>query len=91
MKFAELVNALENIGVDSADSEAELILSHLFGASRASIVFDREKEYDGEKIVQILEKRAQRIPLQHILGKYTDFLILNYLNIKFILLKEVEG
>ena len=70
MKFAELVNALESIGVDSADSEAELILSHLFGASRASIVFDREKEYSDEKIMQILEKRAQRIPLQHILGKW---------------------
>ncbi len=34
---------------------------------------------------------AQKCHIQHILGKYTDFLILNYLNIKFILLKEVEG
>ena len=75
MKFAELVNALENIGVDSADSEAELILSHLFGASRASIVFDREKEYDAgsSHLVLLVKNKTGWDNLIYLVSKaYTD-------------------
>ena len=70
MKYSELVDALKQIGTDSAESEAELILNHLFGVNRASIIFDKSKEYDESKIAPILAKRAEKIPLQHVLGKW---------------------
>lgn len=70
MTYIELEKALEKIGVDDAKSEAELILSHLFGINRASIIFDGSKEYDRSKIKPVLEKRSKKIPLQHILGKW---------------------
>ena len=70
MKYIELERALEKIGVDNAKSEAEIILNHLFGINRASIIFDKDREYDEGKIKPILEKRSKKIPLQHILGKW---------------------
>ncbi len=70
MTYKELELALEQIGVDNPDSEAELILNHLFGINRASIIFDADREYDSFKIKPILEKRSTKIPLQHILGKW---------------------
>lgn len=70
MKYIELEMALEKIGVDNAKSEAEIILNHLFGINRASIIFDKDREYDEGKIKPILEKRSKKIPLQHILGKW---------------------
>lgn len=70
MKYCELVDSLVKIGVSDAESEAELILNHLFDVNRASIVFDRGREYDADKIAPILDKREQKIPLQHILGRW---------------------
>lgn len=70
MKYRELALALEKIGVDDAKSEAELILNHLFNVNRANIIFDADREYEDEKILEILSKREKRIPIQHILGKW---------------------
>lgn len=70
MKYDELVKELAKIGVDEPSQEAELILNHLFGINRASIIFDKNREYDEYKITPFLEKRAMGIPLQHILGKW---------------------
>jgi release factor glutamine methyltransferase len=70
MKYRELALALEKIGVDDAKSEAELILNHLFNVNRANIIFDADREYEDEKILEILSKREKRIPIQHILCKW---------------------
>lgn len=70
MKFNELVIRLEQIGVDNARSEAQLILEHLFGVRPSDILLKRENEYDSDQIGQILKKREEKIPLQYIFGKW---------------------
>ena len=70
MKYNDIVNELNSYGIENSDIEAEIILNHLFGVNKANIIFDREREYEDEKIKSILEKRRQHIPLQHIIGKW---------------------
>lgn len=70
MKYQEIVDKLNGYGIENSDTEAEIILNHLFGVNKANIIFDKEREYDNTKIVPILEKRGEHIPLQHIIGKW---------------------
>ena len=70
MKYKEMVDILKGYGVENSDTECEIILNHLFGVNKANIIFDREREYEKEKILPILEKRKEHIPLQHIIGKW---------------------
>ncbi len=70
MKYSEIVKALNSYGIENSDTEAEIILNHLFGVNKSHIIFDREREYEDGKIAPILEKRREHIPLQHIIGKW---------------------
>lgn len=70
MKYKDIVEILNGYSIENADVEAEIILNHLFGVNKSNIIFDREREYEKSKIVPILEKRKEHIPLQHILGKW---------------------
>ena len=70
MKYKEIVDKLNDCGVENSDVECEIILNHLFGVNKANIIFDREREYENEKILPILKKRREHIPLQHIIGKW---------------------
>lgn len=70
MKFNELTEKLQKVGVKDPKTEAYLIVEHLFNTSRAEVLLDREKEYDSEKLLEIIEKRMKKIPLQYIFGEW---------------------
>ena len=70
MKYIDIVNRLSSYGIEDSETEAEIILNHLFGVNKANIIFDREREYEDIKILPILEKREKHIPIQHIIGKW---------------------
>lgn len=70
MKYSEIINELARVGVQDASSEAGVILEELFGATRADILLNRDKDYDSDKIVPIIEERERKIPLQYILGAW---------------------
>lgn len=70
MKYTELVSELNKIGVELPETEAEIILNHLFRVNKANIIFDRERDYESALILPILKRREQREPLQHIIGKW---------------------
>ena len=70
MKYQELVDILNSYKIENSDTEAEIILNYLFGVNKANIIFDRERQYDKSKIMPVLEKRKEHIPLQHIIGKW---------------------
>ena len=70
MKYNELVLALDTVGVQDSVTEAHIILEELFGISRAQILLDRERDYDSSKIESVIEQRRNKIPLQHIIGKW---------------------
>ena len=70
MKYSEIIKVLESIGVDDPQTEALVILESLFGASRAIIMADKEREYNSSALDSLLEQREKRIPLQYILGEW---------------------
>ena len=70
MKYSEIVERLSSYEIESSDMEAEIILNYLFGVNKANIIFDMEREYEEEKILPILKKREEHIPLQHVIGKW---------------------
>ncbi len=70
MKYIDIVNRLSSYGIEDSETEAEIILNHLFGVNKSNIIFDRDREYEDGKILPILEKREKHIPIQHIIGKW---------------------
>ena len=73
MKLSEIISALDSYGADNSNEEAFLIIEEVYNIPRARILADKEKSYTSQRILEILEKRKERIPLQHILGKW-DFM-----------------
>ncbi len=70
MKLNDIISALNSYGADNSNEEAFLIIESVYGISRAKIIADREKSYTSPRVLEILEKRKERIPLQYILGKW---------------------
>ena len=70
MKYGEIVSELALCGSTDPNSEAAIILESLFGVKRATIMAERQREYEGLELVDFLEKRRLHIPLQHILGEW---------------------
>ena len=70
MKLNEIISALNSYGADNSNEEAFLIIEEGYNIPRSKILADREKSYTSPRILEILAKRKERIPLQHIFGKW---------------------
>ncbi len=70
MNLKELESELRSYGVEDARGEAYLILERLFGVSRASIIFDWERDFASSELEKALRKRRERVPLQYIFGDW---------------------
>ena len=84
MRYQEIyrqgVYALERAGIEEAALDARLLLEDVCGTDRTALYAHGEQELNGGQEEQYLEKirhRAERIPLQHILGK-TEFMGLTF-------------
>lgn len=73
MKYNDVKNKLKEIGICEYEHEAFLILNHLFSVSYSALLLDRDRDYDNEKITEILKMRENGTPIQYILGKW-DFM-----------------
>ncbi len=73
MTLAELKKRLSEGGVSEADTEARLLLSHLFGVSSATLYAEPEKSYESEALKDALSRRLAREPLAYILGEVAFF------------------
>lgn len=71
MKINEIIKAFEDAGSGEAKSEAYFTLEHLFSTTPAAILANRDREYDGRAVLEVIEKRKNKIPLQHIFGKWS--------------------
>ena len=85
MQYQEIykqgVSALKKAGIEEASLDARLLLEEVCGTDRTALYVHGEKEPTGRQEEEYLEKirlRAERIPLQHILGK-TEFMGLTFL------------
>ena len=68
MTKSQLIEKLKSIGSDEPQSEAKIILSELFGASNSEMLLSPERDYSSAELDSLIERRANREPLQYILG-----------------------
>jgi release factor glutamine methyltransferase len=73
-KIREAKEVLESLGIEDADREAEIIVSHCLGIDR--LILYRDNPRIPEDIIPMIDKlltrKSKREPLQYILG-YTEF------------------
>lgn len=78
--FEKGKSALAEAGIEEADLEARLLLEHVCGTNRNDLLAHGDREVLPEQetgYLSLLDKRAQRIPLQHLTG-VQDFMGLEF-------------
>ena len=78
---------LKKAGIEEASLDARLLLEEVCGTDRTALYVHGDKELSPEqekRYLEMVELRAKRIPLQHILGK-TEFMGLTFLVNKDVL------
>lgn len=78
MTRREIAAFLKECGSDEPQSEVKVILEELFGVSAAAQMCSPDRDYDSEKLRELLTRRKAREPLQYILG-YAYFCSEKYL------------
>ncbi len=68
MKLSEATRALSAAGIEDAREEARLLFSHFTDTPKA-LLYGGDAESDSRGLSEAVEKRAKRIPLQHIIGE----------------------
>ena len=71
MRLDDFSRRLMEVGVSEYKREAQIFITELFNVSSAELVLNREREYDDLVLSEIIRKREEKIPLQHILGKWS--------------------
>ncbi|MBB4855033.1 release factor glutamine methyltransferase [Mycobacteroides chelonae] len=66
--IAEAVESLSRAGVSSPQVDAEELAAHLLGISRSRLRFAEVSAEFAEGYRDLVARRAQRIPLQHLIG-----------------------
>ena len=80
MLLAEAVETLSSAGVPSPEFDAAALLAHVSGTSRAGTsVLGAVPGAQAEAFRELVERRAQRVPLQHLIGstgfRYVDIVV----------------
>ena len=73
MTYHDIVQKLRQAGIDEADTEAALLLEHFCSVSRAHLFSFPCEKYSSPALLEALERRCQREPLQYILGEWDFF------------------
>ncbi|MEE0970006.1 MAG: peptide chain release factor N(5)-glutamine methyltransferase [Clostridia bacterium] len=68
MRFREICDILKNAGIEGYLHEASLLLERFCGVSPSSLPLVKEKDFDVSELSDAVQKRADRYPLQYILG-----------------------
>lgn len=70
MTLSQIAEILAAAGIPDGRFEAGLLIGHFTGVSRASMLADPQRDYEDGKLAEAVQKRAQRYPLQYILGTW---------------------
>lgn len=70
MTYAEICEILYRAGIQSPEDDAALLLQHFCGVSPARLPLERGRDYDSPDLAAAVGRRAQRYPLQYILGEW---------------------
>ena len=71
--YRTLTRALALAGIEEAADEASLLLMRYAGASRVSLLTERDRLYDLPSLEEAVRRRLTREPLQYILGDWEFF------------------
>ncbi|MCX8556747.1 peptide chain release factor N(5)-glutamine methyltransferase [Mycolicibacterium mucogenicum] len=66
--ITEAASQLAAAGIDSARVDAEYLAAHAAGVNRARVMFTEPDPAFYPRFRDLVERRAQRIPLQHLIG-----------------------
>lgn len=70
MTCADAARILRDAGIEEAGREAMLLIERFEGVSFASILADRSRDYASPEFEAAVIRRAERYPLQYILGRW---------------------
>lgn len=70
MTYRQICEALQNAGIESAAWDAELLIGHFCGATRAQILAAPDRSYEEKDLLEAVSRRAERYPLQYLLGEW---------------------
>lgn len=73
--YRSLCAYLTHHGIDASEAkeEAVLLMAHFCGVNRADLLCDRDRSYENSALDEAVRRRAQRYPLQYILGAWEFF------------------
>ena len=70
MTYRKLCKILEDAGIEDANLEASILISHFCSAPRESLFFRRDEEFFSESLESAIALRCTRYPLQYIIGEW---------------------
>ena len=72
MTYYEICARLAAAGIEDAETDAALLLSHFGGISAATLPFRRDEDIGDPRLIRAVERRASHYPLQYLIGEW-DF------------------
>ena len=73
MTLAELSRLFSEGGIPDPETDARLLISHLFDVSPAVLYATKEKSYESDALASAVSRRLAREPLQYIIGETAFF------------------
>ena len=77
MTYRQICTQLESAGIENAQVEAGLLLSHFCGVGASELLFRKNENFVCDALEKAVLKRMQREPLQYLLGEW-EFFGLNF-------------
>lgn len=71
MTYSEICVALTAAGIDDAAYEAATLIKKFCGVDRASLMLDRNRDFNSDALARAVAERCERRPLQYILGEWS--------------------
>ena len=73
MTYKQICELLARRGVESPEVDAAMLLEHFCGIGRARLPLEKDRELDDPALLEAVARRAERYPLQYILGEWGFF------------------
>ncbi|MBQ8208543.1 MAG: peptide chain release factor N(5)-glutamine methyltransferase [Clostridia bacterium] len=73
MRFEEICEKLKKAGIDAPKHEAALLLEKFCGVSPSALPLIGDRDFSDEKLSAAVSRRAERYPLQYILGEWNFY------------------
>lgn len=73
MTYREICALLRNAGIDSAEWDAALLIEHVCKIDASLVPTQPERDYASDALAAAVKKRADRYPLQYLIGTWAFF------------------